>query len=221
MYITQTLVHSSMNHIQNEWVRGKDTNVFYKHILARGAHLGLVPVACITTAIDTVAGLGSAIGTVLTLGTEDDSARFTFEQLKGSGALLMLPMMNFMLAFNSSAMEKSADAWIGMSEHGLVSAPCIDAITDFAQEFEYSSDSCFTRNVTARLSYAVLLVSCIVTRAVDGVLGVLAAVFAIVPCFAYCEWLNHAALRGLQAPEILRDLFVCTIGMINPYCGQV
>lgn len=98
---------------------------------------------------------------------------------------------------------------------GFLSDLVINPLKDIARSC-YNSDNFLKRHVASRLTYALLAVSCLVTRAVDGIIGIPAAGLSILTGGKF-ESLNNLAYRTLQAPGIINDLFYCTIKFINPW----
>jgi hypothetical protein len=58
----------------------------------------------------------------------------------------------------------------------------------------------------------------VITRLVDGIIGVIAAVLSFLTLGKVAS-INNVAYRALQAPGIVKDLFKCTIKFINPWAG--
>ena len=77
------------------------------------------------------------------------------------------------------------------------------------------SNDFWKRHVASRLIYAVLPLSCLVTRVWNGVIGALAIVPSILT-FGTCKSLNCWTEEGLKAPAIISDIFFCTVRFLDP-----
>ncbi len=114
-------------------------------------------------------------------------------------------------------MESHNYPLIGIGGNGFITHFVTDALKNIARDC-YRSENLLIQHVASRLTYAVLAISSLVTRAVDGVIGIPAAGLAILT-FGKIESLNNLAYRSLQTPGIVEDLFYCTIKIINPWTG--
>lgn len=178
--------------------------------MARGAHLLLTPASFITSAVDTIIGLGAGLGAICTLGKNKQTFKVACNHLSSSDKLFVRPYVNFLKTINPEA-KISGDG------DGFLSDLVINPLKNIARRC-YNSDNFLKRHIASRLTYALLAVSCLVTRAVDGIIGIPAAGLSILTGGKF-ESLNNLAYRTLQAPGIINDLFYCTIKFINPWTG--
>jgi hypothetical protein len=71
------------------------------------------------------------------------------------------------------------------------------------------------RNITARLSYALMFPAMVISRVADAALSPL-LLLASLATFGNYEGLNNAAFGSLQLTGLLRDIFYCASQVINP-----
>lgn len=225
--LNYTFTTPAEDYIDINLVHDDDTTFVKKHILARGAHILLTPVSFITSAVDTIIGLGAGIGAICTLGTHKQTFNVACYHLSSSKELFVLPYVNFVQTINPEARFSEAYIvrYLGLAKKAMISGDGVGFLSDFVinplkniARSCYNSDNFLTRHVASRLTYALLAVSCLVTRAVDGIIGIPAAALSILTVGKF-ESLNNLAYRTLQAPGIIGDLFYCTIKFINPWTG--
>lgn len=230
--INSKLTRPVENYVDTNWVYSRETTFIKKHILARGAHFVLAPASLITSAVDTLVGLGVGIGSLCTLGKHEPTFKTAFNHLSGAQKLFVRPYVNLLQVINPEARFSGnwADRSFAERQFGLVKQAMISGDGDgFLSNFVtkrlkniarscYNSDNFLKRHVASRLTYALLAISCLVTRVADGVIGIGAAGLSILTGGKF-ESLNNLAYRTLQAPGIIRDLFYCTIKFINPWAG--
>lgn len=211
-------------YVYNNWIQSDETTFLKKHVLVRGAYFVLAPASFIASAIDTIIGLGAGIGAICTLGKHQRTFEVAFEHLSSSNKLVVRPYANILQTINPEAKFSGNLACPGnkspmISGHGdgFISDMVISSLKNVAIAC-YRSNNFLKRHVASRLTYALLAVSCLVTRAVDGIIGILAAGLSILTVGKF-ESLNNLAYRTLKAPGIINDLFYCTIKFINPWSG--
>lgn len=225
--VTYASTKPAEHYVASSWVQSDETTFLKKHVLARGAHLLLTPASFITSAVDTIIGLGAGIGAICTLGKHQSTVKVAFNHLSGSNKLFVRPYVNFLQTINPEA-KFSGDAAnqpFGLAKQAMISGDgdgflsdlVINPLKNIARSC-YNSDNFLKRHVASRLTYALLAVACLVTRAVDGIIGIPAAGLSILTGGKF-ESLNNLAYRTLQAPGIINDLFYCTIKFINPWTG--
>jgi hypothetical protein len=219
--ITHASIRPIENYVVRNWVISDQTNFLKRHIVARGAHFILSPASFITSSVDTIIGLVAGMGAICTLGKHRPTFKMAFEQLAGASQLLARPYVHILKTINPQARFSGDDSdrkvAISGDGEGFISNLIINPLKNVAREC-YNSDSVLKRHVASRLTYALLAISCLVTRAVDGLIGIPAAGLSILTGGKF-EFLNNLAYRALQAPAIINDLFYCTIKFINPWAG--
>jgi hypothetical protein len=221
--------HSVIDNLVNT----ENLNCAKRHLLARGAYLALTPLSFVTNAIDAVVGIGAGVGAILTVGKSDKIYRVALEHLQGAQQILALSFTNLLHTINPQARfsrpENDPGQWvhgvcirrpratIGVEGNGFISNFFISRLRKTGSSC-YRYDGFLMRHIASRLTYALLAIACLITRTVDGIIGVLAAVLSLVTVGKF-ESLNNLAYRALQAPGIIHDLFYCTIKFINPWAG--
>lgn len=235
--ITNASTVAAAYYVKKNWVYSDETTFLKKHVLGRGAHFMLAPTSFITNALDTIVGLGAGIGAICTLGKHQPTLTAAFNHLSRSNKLAVHPYVHFLKTINPEAKfsgdlenlpptERIIAMTIGSSYRparisgdgdGFISDTAITSLKNIARGC-YNSDNFLKRHVASRLTYVLLAISCLVTRVVDGVIGVLTGAFSILTVGKF-ESLNNVAYRALQAPGIINDLFYCTIKFINPWTG--
>jgi hypothetical protein len=219
--LTYSLTEAADHYVNHNLVQSNETTFLKKQILARGARFVLTPASFISSALDTIIGLGAGIGAILTLGTHASTFKVAINHLSNSKMLVALPYVNILLTINPEAKvaENSTNKYkppmIRADKDGLISDIVINSLRNVARTC-YNSDNFLKRHVATRLTYVLLAVSCLVTRVVDGIIGIPAAGLSILTGGKY-ESLNNLAYRTLQTPGIIYDLFYCTIKLINPW----
>ncbi len=206
------------------------------NLSTKAAHLGLAALSFLTTSADSLIGMGAGFGTLLTYGKSKTVYKFSIYHLGSSKVVLLLPYKQLMEMINPEAkfparVSKNATPFTkylgSLAEHqlpmitadgnGFVSDLFIEPIKDIARTC-YNSDNFLKRHVASRLTYALLAISCIVTRVVDGIIGVPAGLLSLITGGSF-ESLNNLAFRALQAPAIIEDLTYCSIKILNPFTG--
>jgi hypothetical protein len=206
-YVTATdyFIIKTKDSIYKSWA-SPDASFVQKHVLARGAYLLLAPASLITTAIDTIVGLGAAIGAILTLGRSQKIFDFACEFIGESDFLLSYPYKNFLQAINP-------DADFGV-QRGYIVSSAISPIEDFAKECS-ESENFLQRHVASRLTYALAALVSLVTKAVDGVISIPMTAISIITLGNFA-FINNLAYKTLKAPGIISDIFYFSVYVLNP-----
>jgi hypothetical protein len=222
--------------VDQDLVYGADRSFVKKNIAARAAHLGLVPLSLVMNTLDTLVGIGSGIGVVLIGGAEPESLKFALDHLDSSRKILVRPFSNLVKTINPEAIFSDDYANLPYIYRFIANncdpnPPFISGDGDgFVTDFIKSelrplaidccnSDNFLERHVASRLTFALLAIACLVTRAVDGLICIPAAVASLLTAGKFVS-LNNLAYRTLQAPGIIEDLFYCTIKCINPWAQK-
>lgn len=223
--LTERLLKRPFEYVENELHPDKHNNGASKtslagrHVLYRGAKFALAPVAFITCTLDTIVGLGYGLGTIRTLGTHKPTWEKTIIHLRHSREILLISYAFFLTAINPRADFPKTGTVISSDGRGLTTNLVFEPIKKVGINCR-ESDNFLKKHVASRLTYALLAISCLVTRAVDGIIGVPAAALSILTCGSVkFGSLHNVAYRGLQTTGIIDDLFYCTIKFINPWAG--
>jgi hypothetical protein len=205
---TNRLVFPIYNYANDNWVHSNQTS---KQLLGRAVFIILAPAEFITRAIDTIIGLGAMLALFCTLGLHKPTIVFSKRFVDYSEGLAAEPYANLLRAVNPDAKYLSND------EQGLITN-FLFPLNNFAHRSCRHKNG-IKRHVISRLSFALLIPACIVTRAVDGVIGTLAAILSLAT-LGKIPLVNKIAYRGLQAPGILRDIPGFFLQTINPFCNS-
>ncbi len=178
-------------------------------LLQRGAHLITAPVALIAIALDIIIGLGAGIAAICTLGQYQPLVQLAQGQLKASHAFIAFPYMAIIRAIHLEAQfgEDNANkcGWI---------ADAVQSMCNSIHE-DRKQGNFFKKHIIFRLVITLRMAALLVARAIDGIIGMLAAVISILTGGRLAQ-LNQTALLALQAPGIIYDLFWWTILCCNP-----
>lgn len=223
--ITHTAIRPTERYIHNNWVNSKKTNFFKKHVLARVTHFTLVPASLIISALDAIIGLGAGMAAICTLGKHEKIFHFASSHLRSSSEIIARPYINLLqtlnpkvdLSSNISVFENPKYPIIGAGDNGFITHFISKFLENIASRC-YNSENFVIRHVVSRLTYPLLAISCLVTRVVDGIIGIGVAPLSLLTGGKF-ESLNNLAYRALQVPGIIDDLFYCTIMCINPWAG--
>lgn len=182
------------------------SNNFFHTCTGRALHLALVPVSFIRNAAYTIAGIGEAIKANCSCGVHKPLG-VTLTYLGYSRQLLTEPYMLFLRMIN----PKAAIPVISQTcSNGILTPPISYWIKNRAGNYAKRG-----KFAPSRLTHALLPLACLVTRAVDGIIGIGAAVLSILTAGKFAS-LNDIAFRGLLAPDIIMDLFDSTFHIVNP-----
>jgi hypothetical protein len=140
-------------------------------------------------------------------------------QLESSKPLLYAPFLNFLHFINPKAALSSSTKppMIDATGNGFIAGKVIGSVKNIANGCR-NSHNFLKREVASRLSYVLLAVAAVVSRAIDGVIGIPAAALSILTGGTYVS-LNNLAVRALQATGIISDLYYCCIKFLNPLAG--
>lgn len=232
MGLANVTTDHAYKYVQSNWVSGVQTNFFKKHVLSRGAHLILVPCSLIANVADTILGSVVGIAAIGTLGRHRSTLETAIKHLKGWDMLVSGPYLNILKAINPEARIEGYtenDALNHKTHPNIYPKPPLITVTrngfiadrvrflglEKKSKEYFNSDNFLRRHVASRLTIGLLAVACLVTRAVDAIIGIPAAALSILTLGKIVS-LNNLAARTLLAPAIIRDLYFCTIGMIKP-----
>jgi hypothetical protein len=176
--LTIATIDPFAHYINSDFVEAENTNFLKREVLSRGAYVVLVPSSFITCALDTLIGLGTSLVSFSSCGTHLNTFRVTHNHLISSKQLLVDPYIFLLLAIN----PKSEFSF--KREDGLVHHRISQSLKLSALEFR-KSDNFLKKEVASRLTYALLALASLVTRAVDGAMGILVGTFSITTCGAF------------------------------------
>lgn len=223
------------NFIESNWVVSSRTNFVKKHVFARGGHLALVFWSVVMSGADSIIGVGAGLASVLTGGRHRPTFKCALIHLDSSRQIIALPYVNLLKTLNPDATFSGSmanmsymdrylartigrkDAFITSDGDGFITHYVSGTLKSIARGC-YNSDNIIKRHLVTRLTYVLLAITSVITRIVDGIIGVIAALASFLTVGKF-ESINNLAYRGLQTPGIINDLFYCTIKFMNPWAG--
>ena len=220
MNLTERYLDFGMGLVETFLVKSK--NVFFRQFLARGAFVLLTPAYLITTAIDTITGLGASLATCITLGKVKSAKKFAKKNLQSTNLILSKPFYCLLKTINPGARitPKQDKETIKIESNNICEnytfarPKIIRPLINKAIDLTYSKNG-FKKHVAARLLYVVILVTAIVTRILGGIVGVMAGALALLTA-GKVSLFNRMAYQGLKIPGVIPDLHHCFLGIINP-----
>lgn len=182
----------------------------------RAKHCLLALAYPLPIALDTIIGLGAALGSLVTFG-HAPVFKFAERHLAKTTNFFSEPCFHLLGVINPRSKFKVK--FRGLSYFVFENA-CFDkTLQKHAQEFR-NSDNWLKRHVASRLTYAVNLVAVVVGCVVDAILCIPLAIASMVT-FGKFQWLNEDAYAALGAPGgLIYDLFYGLSKMINPWAGM-
>lgn len=234
---TYSIAKPIQHYVEKNWVNSYDC--VKREVFARGAHLALVPISTVTSALDTIVGSLAGLGAIGTAGLHKPTVELYRRNIDSSRKIAARPFVSFLKFINPAAKfsgdenfvrrpSYDSDYFDGDEDYnkpkisgdgnGFITNGVRKYMSKAAIEFSFSQNV-FKRHVLSRLTYALMGIASLVTRAVDGAIGLVAAAFSIITAGKF-ESLNNLAYRGLQAPGIIDDLFSSAIKFINPWAGM-
>ncbi len=227
-YINISLTNRS-NAFFSKYINNNLSNSELKH---RGASFGFGCIKFVTSIADTIIGMGLGCGDIVTAGKIESLHKLSVSQLDFSYKILSPSYRNFLKAINPKAhfsdevntydinfQKRNSEInhkppMISCRGNGLLADSIALSLDNFANR-SYQSDNLIKKYVISRLTYPVLALACLVTRLVDGIIGLLAATFSLLTLGKF-TLLNNIAVRGLESTGIINDFFYCVIKTINP-----
>jgi len=202
-------------------LKKEPTGFFKKHCLTRAILLATVPTYIVTSVVDLSIGVFAGFGALLTGGRYQPILDLAVIHLPSSKFIVALPYKHLLRAINLESKfpvfkknrPSNQQPVVNYDGNGLISHFVINYLEDVAKNV-ITSKNPFKRHIVSRLTYGLLALSVVITRVVDGIIGVIAGTFAILT-YGKIGVLNNLAIRGLQAPHLIYDLFDCTIKIIN------
>lgn len=214
-YINVTkLVAQPVNEFLLDKVLSGPQNSLQTHLVQRGVHLVICPLALVANAIDTVAGIVLGIGAICTLGKHPALLKASLNHLCNSANLVARPYVNLVRAINPQAVFDEDD-----ESRSSCIADWRDSLHSYfiANVGEYkNSENFLEKHVTLRLAYGVLAVATLATRAVEGIFSIPVATVAILAAGKLTR-ANNLAYKTLSSPRMIEEFVVYSIKCINPW----
>lgn len=191
-------------------------NIIKNQIFSRTTSLALLPCSLVTGIADTVLGTAATAASILTLGKFEGISKFAARHI--ASGIITNPYVFLLKTINPNAQFTTHNnALISAEGRGFIAKEAYD----FFAIMEYKcqrSESLIMNYLGSRITSAVMAIACVVTRAVDGVIGIIAAAFSLLT-LGKVESFNNLAFRGLQITDVINDLLYCTLKVFNPELG--
>lgn len=236
--LTNKTIDSINGYVVCNYVHSFQATFVEKQIFSRGAYLALAPLSIITVALDTIVGIGAATMTLLTLGCYKKSysisrSHFYIERGFINPYLFLLRSINPNSPFQQSFDDVMSDGTrflsalkgeiplkefkIGIQGNGLFSNLVIKPLIEKATDHQ-NSNNFLNKHIVSRLTYALLAISCVITRVADAAIALPAVALSLITLGQFNS-LNCTAIRALYAPRLAFDLYFCLLKIINPWAG--
>jgi hypothetical protein len=197
---------TDISFIDQKWVQNQNATFLQKHVLARGAYLSLAAFSFIGNALGTIAGLSIAVMAPI-LTKNNKIYNLSSEWTACSGRLFSQPYACFLRTINPEAeINKS---------RSILSSSILQPLVVFANTNKGSSNF-LKKHVASRLTYGLLAISCLVIRAVQGVISIPTTLLSILTLGKF-QFINTLAHQNLIAPIIIHELFRYVPQFINPW----
>lgn len=212
--LTHTFTSKIPSFIESEWACNNEANCFNRQFTARVGYFLSAPLELISSIVDTAIGLLATVESLLALGTEKSCNKIAQNHLISASAIISSPYKFLLRTLNPTATFDEC-APVSSKGNGLVSHYVINFLKEYGRSCT-NSPNLFKQHVISRVTYALLAISCLVTRTADGAIGIIAAAFSFIT-LGKIDTINNIALRGLRFPGIIDDLVFCTVKFINPW----
>ena len=209
LYIYDNILNSSEPKI-NGTRKHVPTVGFKSWGLARGGFLVDTPVGLVTTVADTIIGIGSGLCAVGTLGLHGPTCKVAAQHIENSRHILSKPYMDLLRVLNPNAKITT----VANSSDGIFHSAARDWCGEGVESCQ-NSRFWLVRQVCSRLTYVLYAIAAVITRVVDAIIGVFAAVLSFLFLGTF-HGVNSYAYTGLQVTGIVNDLFMSVLGVINP-----
>jgi hypothetical protein len=213
--------------VQSVWKK-RQRNGFKDSVVIRMKHLGIAVFSPLMALVDMGIGIGSGAVELWTLRRRTPFISASKNLEEGSRLFVALFYANLLRALNPNAgfleehhegvrdcRQESLSYYFG---DGLVRASLIKRISCLGRSLNFS-ESIFHRQISSRLTYVLLALAVVITRAVEVIFGMVAAFFSLI-FLGKVASLNRYAYRGLQATGMIGDVSYCVFKMIYPCLGE-
>jgi hypothetical protein len=183
------------------------SNKFSDRILGRCANVILAPTALITCALDTLMCLGAGLGAICTLGMKKSFVDKMIVHFHETSQILAEPYLQLLTAI--------APPYPEYTRYNGLFCNLVQPLGSNIKNLISPNNNFLKRHVASRLTIALLVTSLVITKVIDGVIGVIAAPISLVMAGKFKK-LNTLALNGLYATNLIGDLMCLSIAIINP-----
>jgi hypothetical protein len=181
-------------------------SVFRSEVLSRIISLLLIPGSAIANLADTVVAVFAQAGVILTGGNNQrlvNTANLHFSY----SSSLSVPFYYLIRVINPRSGPEP------VTSRGITLALKLK-LEKIASKF-FHSDNLLKKHTATRLTYALLAVACVVTRAVEAVFGLVGATLAVLTLGKFHR-LNQFAYVNLHFTHIVRDIIQCATKIVFP-----
>jgi len=191
----------------SQHLRNPKASCATREIASRVSFLALVPFSLIPSAADAIIGTGIGVVAVLSGGTLCTTNDIHRRYIDSTNHLLSQPYICLLRTINPNVLvESPGRGYFTSKVQGFIA----QAIRNCNE-----SESTLVKHFVSRLTFALYGIASVVTRAVDGVLGVIAALFSFMTLGYFTE-LNRFAYRNLQVTGVIEDLVKSILGCMRP-----
>src|ERR1700733_4891717 len=183
---------------------------FKRHVVARASYLFAASLSVATGIADTVIGLASRIGSLVTLGTFTRINEIAKNHMRSLQELLAKPYFCLLRAINIHANVEIPPKCIGFA------ADSIKIFKEKAKNYRNTNDF-IKKHINSRLNYLLFGIAALVTRAIDQIISKIAVLFSLITAGSILPKVNEAAFRALMFPNLINDLTYSVIKVINPW----
>lgn len=177
---------------------------------SRAASCAMIPLSALGITFDTIVGMVGAVGAILTAGTNKNIWSIA-SSLEYSHCILNIPYLNLLRTINPQAKVECLP-------DGITYSIIVKPLKDYLRTLRSPDNNFLNRKITSRIGYSLLSIVTIVIRAVDGLIGLVAAILSLVTLGTNTD-INTFAFAGLSSTGIIYDLFYCAVKFINPHAG--
>ncbi|MDF2549940.1 MAG: hypothetical protein K0S07_1007 [Chlamydiales bacterium] len=208
--LTTSILTPIEKYVEKELAHSKGKNFLKKQIIARAAHVALIPLSVAMIAIDGAVGTGAQLIGALPLGKYRNDLRNAAKvRIFSATPLIAKPFAHLLKAINPAAKIDLPDKFDGF--FGCLVLPRIE---NKAYEFR-SSDHALKRHIASRITYAIGIPLAVMTQIVDLSLGLIAATFSLLT-LGKVKSINNFASKNVQL-ILPHNLFFMTMHVIHPW----
>lgn len=192
-----------------DWVEHQPKTFLNAHVLRRGAHFAVAPIAVIASAVDTTLGLGLGLAALCTLGKHQPTLEVAIRHLSHTTDLFSRPYAHILWTINpqaklSKGIEKRNSLVFKILDRNIVKP--LDSLTQTYR----TSQNLRERQVATRLTIGLQAVCFVIGRLAEAIISVPALCLSILTVGKF-KPLNNFAYTALRVPSIIREVFFFTI----------
>jgi hypothetical protein len=186
----------------------QSSDPFQRYALAWTTYLFAVPLSVATGTADTVIGLASRIGSLVTLGIFARINEIARNHMKSLQELLSMPYFCLIRAINLKASIQIPPNCLGYV------ANSIKIFKEKGNSFK-NKGNFIEKHIISRLNYMLFGIAALVTRVIDQIISNLAVTLSLLT-LGFLPKVNEVAFRSLMFPNLINDLTYSIVKVINP-----